>query len=231
MKSAICALLVLLFYVTSNRAARVPVEVTHKVLFDVSSGGQRLGTITIGLFGKTVPNTAANFATLASTGVQGKSYQGSKFHRVIPNFMIQGGDVVRGDGTGSISIFGGRFEDENFNLRHAEPGLLSMANSGKDTNGSQFFITTVATPWLDGKHVVFGKVLDGMNVVRTIERLPRNSNDKPLEDVVIEQSQVIPVEGTVQVVQWRPFYRNSLLVLLRKMIQPITTLLAHRRWH
>ena len=177
------------------------VEVTHKVLFDLESGGRRLGTVTIGLFGKNVPQTVENFATLAGPGVQGKSYTGSRFHRVIPNFMIQGGDVVRGDGTGSISIFGGRFADESFALKHTEPGLLSMANSGRDTNGSQFFVTTVATPWLDGKHVIFGKVLDGMNVVRTIERLPRNSNDKPLEDVVIARSQVIPVQGHINLSQ------------------------------
>jgi len=180
---------------------QVAVEVTHKVLFDLESGGRRLGTVTIGLFGKNVPQTVENFATIAGPGVQGKSYTGSRFHRVIPNFMIQGGDVVRGDGTGSISIFGGRFADESFSLKHTEPGLLSMANSGRDTNGSQFFITTVATPWLDGKHVIFGKVLDGMNVVRTIERLPRNSNDKPLEDVVIVRSQVIPVQGHINLSQ------------------------------
>jgi peptidyl-prolyl cis-trans isomerase B (cyclophilin B) len=142
-----------------------------------------------------------NFATLAAQGVNGKSYQGSKFHRVIPNFMIQGGDIMRGDGTGSISIYGGKFSDESFALRHTEGGLVSMANSGKDTNGSQFFITTVPTPWLDQKHVIFGKVLDGMNIVRMIERLPRSSNDKPLEDIVIIRSQVIPVQGHINLNQ------------------------------
>lgn len=108
---------------------------------------------------------------------------------------------MRGDGTGSISVFGGKFADESFAFRHTEAGLLSMANSGRDTNGSQFFITTVPTPWLDGKHVIFGKVLEGMNVVRTIERLPRNTNDKPVDDVVIVRSQVIPVQGHINLSQ------------------------------
>lgn len=110
-------------------------EVTHKVLFDIESGGQRMGTVTIGLFGRHVPQTVNNFATLASQGISGKTYQGSKFHRVIPNFMIQGGDVVRGDGTGSISIFGGKFADESFALKHTEAGLMSMANSGMISEG------------------------------------------------------------------------------------------------
>ncbi|EON64238.1 peptidyl-prolyl cis-trans isomerase H [Coniosporium apollinis CBS 100218] len=162
------------------------------VFFDVTLGGESLGRIKMELFHDTVPRTAENFrqfCTGETKSAQGRpqGYKGSKFHRVIKDFMIQGGDFLHGDGTGSASIYGTRsFADENFKLKHDTAGLLSMANSGPNTNGCQFFITTVPTPFLNNKHVVFGKVVDGMDVVRKIENA-RTTREKPNQDIVISQ--------------------------------------------
>lgn len=165
--------------------------VTDKVTFEVSIDGQKIGKIELGLFGEKAPRTVDNFVAFAGDGFQGKKYEGSAFHRVVKDFMIQGGDVVNGDGTGSISKFGSTFRDELPSHKHSVPGLLSMANRGPDTNGSQFFITTVLTPWLDGKHVVFGKVLDdeSMKVVSKIENIQVDPHtSKPKKTVKITKS-------------------------------------------
>jgi peptidylprolyl isomerase len=184
------------FFLVAALAARVEAvdpTITNKVYFDVEIDGKPSGRITMGLYGKTVPKTVENFRALCTgekgMGKSGKPlhFKGSIFHRVIPQFMLQGGDFTKGDGTGGESIYGEKFADENFKLKHTGPGTLSMANAGPGTNGSQFFICTVKTSWLDGRHVVFGKVVEGLDVVKAVEAVGSQSG-KTSKKVVIADS-------------------------------------------
>ena len=193
----------LMFAALAQLAFAEDPKITHKVFFKIKIGDGEAQEVVMGLYGDVVPKTVANFVQLAngkdengnvgkaSTG-QDLAFKGSKFHRVIPNFMLQGGDFTRGDGRGGESIYGAKFADENFKLKHEGPGTLSMANAGPNTNGSQFFICTAKTSWLDGRHVVFGKVISGMDVITAVEAVGSQSG-KTSKEVIIEDSGSIEV--------------------------------------
>ncbi|XP_074599982.1 peptidyl-prolyl cis-trans isomerase H [Brevipalpus obovatus] len=161
------------------------------VFFDINIGTTEAGRIKFELFADVVPKTAENFRQFCTGEFKKDSiptgYKNCCFHRIIKDFIIQGGDFVNGDGTGMMSIYGGKFQDENFLLKHDQPGLLSMANSGKDSNGCQFFITCASCEYLDGKHVVFGRIVDGLLVMRKIENVPTGPNNKPKIPITITQ--------------------------------------------
>jgi cyclophilin family peptidyl-prolyl cis-trans isomerase len=169
-------------------------DINSQPYFDINIGDTYIGKVVFQLFDEEVPKTCKNFRYLCSTGILNKnkpSYQDTIFHRVIKDFMVQGGDITRGDGTGGYSIYGEQFDDENFNLTHNQPGMLSMANSGPNTNNSQFFITIKKTPWLDNKHVVFGIIISGFDVIKKIETYETDDKDKPLQNIIIKNCGLI----------------------------------------
>jgi peptidylprolyl isomerase len=182
--------------IEEGEAIQPQAEITHRVFFDIDINSRPSGRIVMGLYGNVVPKTAENFATLCEgTKTDPRSgrrlaYAGSSFHRIIPNFMLQGGDFTAGNGTGGMSIYGHKFDDENFAVKHDGPGVLSMANSGKNTNGSQFFICTQKTSWLDGKHVVFGVVEEGFDLVKRIESYG-SSSGRPAARITIKNAGIL----------------------------------------
>ena len=176
-------------------AEQTMAPVSHEVRLEIFIDGKDQEGVTIALFGTTVPETVHNFVDICAGYVEGEdgnylTFDNSPFHRIIPNFMVQGGDITLGNGRGGASIFGGKFPDENFKLHHDKDHVVSMANSGADTNGSQFFITLQKTPWLDGKHVVFGEVIDGFKTLHNMEAAG-STNGTPTKVVTLKKCVVV----------------------------------------
>ncbi|CAN8072725.1 unnamed protein product [Agarophyton chilense] len=190
---ALFQLLILLTALVFSASAKKTTTVTDHVFFDMSVGGKPAGRMVFALFGDAVPRTAKNFKHLA-LHTEGYGYKESIFHRIIPGFMAQGGDFENKDGTGGKSIYGAKFDDENFSLKHVGRGVLSMANAGPNTNGAQFFITFKDTPWLDGRHVVFGKLISGDDVLSRLESMRMGPMDRPKEEVVVADCGTIDVD-------------------------------------
>ena len=191
------AYLLLGLIAVSTLATAAPLDtITSKVYFDIEIDGKAAGRVVFGLFGDAVPKTAENFRALCTgekgVGNSGKAltYKGSAFHRIIPGFMAQGGDFTSGDGRGGESIYGSKFNDENFKLKHTKPMLLSMANAGPNTNGSQFFITFKETPWLDGRHTVFGEVLEGQDIVNELEKIGTGAGTPKMKAVITDSGEL-----------------------------------------
>ena len=157
------------------------------VYLDISIGGAKVGKVVVELYDDVVPLTARNFRELCSEG----AYRGSAFHRVIPGFVVQGGDYTSGDGTGGRSIWGGRFKDENFRLKHDREGVLSMANAGPNTNGSQFFLTYAKMPHLNGKYTIFGRLIGGQDTLDKMERVPVGPKDRPVTDIKLLEVEIL----------------------------------------
>ncbi|CAH0381837.1 unnamed protein product [Bemisia tabaci] len=178
-------------------------NITHKLYFEIEQQGKELGNIIFGLYGDVVPKTVTNFRMIALMGINDTdlSYMRSRFHKVVPGVKIIGGDVINDDGSGHTSIWKRLFEDENFLIKHSEPGIVSMVNHGPNTNGCQFFITLKACPSYDGVNVAFGKVVRGMDIVYQIAKSQLDSDGEPRSPVIVTRIGELPVVGTDH-----PFY-------------------------